>query len=282
MPLSHLFPTEFSPDGPGDDEVLLAARSLGVVGSAQGMLWRELSNPLVDVQRVDRVLRADPVIAARVLKVANSAFYRHAGQIGTIDKALLTLGFDGVRGISAAVGLARMGGRSLQGAALAAHSVAVASIAQDVAVTAGLSCAGEAFLAGLLHDIGLLVEWKLVAQRVAARQPPMPVDPMRHSRLGAVVLAAWQVPLEVSRAVVSHHELPAATALIDQTATCVRAAHVVCAANGMGLPDDGPAQPSSESHAVEFAAIGLDQETWPDFERRAVARAQQLRAEILA
>ena len=282
MPLDYLASPVILAEGPSDAQVLVAARSLGVVGSAQGMLWRELSDPLVDVRRVEQVLRADPVVAARVVKVANSAFYRHGGQIGTVEKALLILGSDAVRGITAAVALARMAGQTAHGAALAAHCAAVASVAQDLAATAGLRCGGEAFLAGLLHDIGLLVEWRLDAQLVAARQAIMTFDPLRHARFGTVVLVAWQVPAEVTRAVGSHHESPIESAPIEPVAVCVRIAHALCASNGMGLPNDGPAQPWFESQAAEFAAIGIAQDSWRDFEKKAVVRAQQLRDGMIA
>jgi HD-like signal output (HDOD) protein len=282
MPQRQLAATASAPDGPSDAQVLIAARSLGIVASAQATLWRELSDPNVEVRRIEQVLREDPVVAARVLKVANSAFYHHCGRIGTIEKALLILGFDGVRGITAAVGLARIAGRSAQGANLAAHSAAVASIARDAAAAAGLPCACEAFLAGLLHDLGLLVEWRLALQPPAAQQPPMAIGPTQHARFGALVLAAWQLPAEAVRAAAAHHEPPQDDAAIDPVTACVRAAHAVCAEHGMGLHDDGPLQQPSEAQQLDLAAIGIDPDRWRDFVPRAVARAQHLRSGMLA
>jgi HD-like signal output (HDOD) protein len=94
----------------------------------------------------------------RVLRVANSAFYGQPRKIGSIDRAVTVLGVEGVRVIAAAACLDHAlprapATRELSGA-LHRHSLYCGVSARIIARTIATEHAGEAFIAGLLHDIG--------------------------------------------------------------------------------------------------------------------------------
>ena len=102
----------------------------------------------------------DPALAARTLRVANSAFYGAAGRVGTLRDALRVVG---VRRIGAVVAASAVAGRFERPRCAGfdfdvfwSHSFATAIGAQAVAARVGLD-EGQAFTAGLLHDIGRLV-----------------------------------------------------------------------------------------------------------------------------
>ncbi len=109
------------------------------------------------------VLEGDPPLAARVLKVVNSAFYGRPRQVGSTAAAMRLLGVNAIRNVALAASLNRLfrGGRTVPGfdaGELWTHSVAVGTAARRIAERCGGVPPEEAMLAGLLHDIGLLVE----------------------------------------------------------------------------------------------------------------------------
>lgn len=105
----------------------------------------------------------DPALCSRILKVVNSAFYGLPGQIGSINRAIVLLGLNAVKNIAIATSLAKLfrGGSlcpQFSARDLWVHCTAVAAGAKLIADTSHLSLSDEAFLAGLLHDIGIMIE----------------------------------------------------------------------------------------------------------------------------
>lgn len=236
-----------------DGEILATSRALGGLAPGAASLWRELSNPDVDAGRLRAVLHQDPGIAARVLKVANSAFYGRGRQIASLEQAVLVLGLDGVRGIAAAASLDRASDQGGRGSALLAHSAAVAACAQSIAARGSLVGPSEAFLAGLLHDFGLLVEWKLAA---GAGGPG--AGAALHQRCAEVVLSHWQLPSTVVDAARLHHEAASGDAL----AACVRVAHAAAQAAGRIEPVAGEGYDLDEPDPHDLAQVGFDAAAW--------------------
>ena len=248
---------------PTDDEVLAAARALGGLARGSVALWRELSDPQVEAQRVARVLHADPGIAARVVKVANSAFYGRGRQVASIDRAIVVLGLDAVRGIAAAAGLDHVVPRGVAGTAFAAHCTVVATLARALARDAGGVAAADAFLAGLLHDFGLLVAWRLATTGQASAA----ADDRLHAHWGAMVLGAWQLPEAIVETVAQHHDADGGGRL----GACVRVAHDAALLHAGGLPVE-PAR-SLEAAAGDLAACDIEPQRWQDWVSGAGAAA---------
>jgi HD-like signal output (HDOD) protein len=143
-----------------DAEILQAAKALGVIGGGNQTAYRILAtlcDPALDARQIAEVIQRDPGIAARVLKVANSAFYGSSRQIGSLDRALMLLGLDGVRTIAAAACLDRGTPRDSHQApidprALTRHCVASAFAAESLSKRSGRAVPSVAFMAALLHD----------------------------------------------------------------------------------------------------------------------------------
>lgn len=103
----------------------------------------------------------DPALTARILKVVNSAFYGMPGRIGSVQRAILVLGMRGVKNLAIAASLGALFGdaaicEGFVARDLWVHSIAVAVAAQELARATKLAAPDEAFLAALVHDIGLL------------------------------------------------------------------------------------------------------------------------------
>lgn len=122
-----------------------------------------VESPNSTAQDLHKVIANDPALCSRILKVVNSAFYGLPGQIGSINRAIVLLGLNAVKNIAIAASLAKLfrGGSltpDFSAKDLWTHSVAVASGSKMIADHIKLGLADEAFLAGLIHDIGMIVE----------------------------------------------------------------------------------------------------------------------------
>src|SRR5689334_16682474 len=122
-----------------------------------------VEDPSSTAQDLHKIIANDPALCARVLKVVNSAFYGLPGQIGSINRAIVLLGLNAVKNIAIAASLAKLfrGGRlcpQFSARDLWTHSIAVAATVKLLADKLKLGLADEAFLAGLMHDIGIMVE----------------------------------------------------------------------------------------------------------------------------
>lgn len=170
------------------------------------------------------IVGQEPGLTARVLRVANSAYYGRPREIATLDRAIVVLGLDAVRGIAAAACLDRGLLRSPATAAVdmdavLRHSVTAAAAAESLGRLRHRTLAGEAFIAALLHDFGVVVQLHLavdpmVVRATELRTTPRAIHPAEereqvgtsHADCGAVVFEAWQLPAALVDAVRHHHE----------------------------------------------------------------------------
>lgn len=205
-----------------------AVRALGASagGTSAARLLALLYDPAVDIDRILQCLHSEPVLAARVLKVANAPYYGQSGRVGSVQRAVQLLGLTAIRGIAAASALDRLlpsrAGNPFDPLRFRRHSGAVACAAQGLARRAQRDIDGEAFLAGLLHDIGMLLLVKADAAAMA-RFPLAATDTdaasraaeevhfgLSHEAAGAVLIDAWALPAWLKEAVAQHHAAPQA------------------------------------------------------------------------
>lgn len=209
-------------------EIAAAAKALGAAGGSSGTakLLALLYDEDVDVDRVLRCLNTEPTLAARVLKVANSAYYKRAGTVGTVDRALQMLGLSAIRVIAAAGCMDRMPvpalGKGVDARAFRRHSLAVAAAAQALSQRARSGVDAEAFMAGLLHDIGHVMLARLRPEAVLAVADLPVIDSVAgllaetvligadHSNCAALLAEAWGLPGWLGAALRTHHAPPAA------------------------------------------------------------------------
>ncbi len=118
----------------------------------------------VDIDRVTRLVRHDPIVVARLLKIANSAHYGMQRTVASAHRAVDLLGPVTVTGIVLGMGLLRLPSPVESAAAgcfmrLVRHGMATARFAREIARRTGMSsdAAETAFTAGLVHDLGRLL-----------------------------------------------------------------------------------------------------------------------------
>lgn len=144
-----------------------------------------------------RLIEVDPALSTRVLRMVNSPYYGLDYRVVSARRAVVMLGFVTVRAlaVSGAASLL-MDGNSLTDDDFWPHAVSTAAAAAHISKLVGASH-GDAFTAGLLHDLG-----RAVVDLVDTDGG--------HAEAGAAALEHWRFPAELVEAVASHHDLSAA------------------------------------------------------------------------
>jgi putative nucleotidyltransferase with HDIG domain len=212
------------------------------------------------------LIERDQALTARLLRLANSAFFGQARKVSTIPRAVLLLGFSTVRNLALGVkvwdtlgtGVSR---KELE--ALWAHSVQVAALARTIARTQRQVNPDEAFTTGLLHDVGQLVlalrfkelYWDTVRKSTSTEhltgleQSTLGVE---HAEVGSWLLEAWNLPAVMVEAVRRHHDLEARTGLAGAIGAASRLVHRTNFQTGA----------VTEDAAGILDAVGLSKDQW--------------------
>jgi putative nucleotidyltransferase with HDIG domain len=207
------------------------------------------------VGQLTQVVLRDQSLTANILKLANSSFYGHARRVTTVTGAVVTLGFSAIKSLAISSHTARLLGGGLPGYGLQRgelwrHSISVAFTARRLAVEARLAPVEEAFVAGLLHDVGKTIlsshmedafdEVTRIAQerRIAFHEVECELLGFDHAELGAQIASSWFFPQELEEAIRFHH-VPAGATIKPALSHCVHLADSACMMLGVGLASDG-------------------------------------------
>ncbi len=194
-------------------------RTLPAIPRAYAELGEVMAREEATAAEVAAAAMRDSAIAAKILHVANSSFFRLARPVRRIEQAVVHLGFNAIRSLAlSAEVFSRWPCISLEGFEsdrIQAHAQAVATGAYVLA--AGQPWADDAMLAGLLHDIGYWVllqespQEMVEVQRMARSEGiSLPAAECRafgasHAELGAYLLGLWGLPFPIIDAIAHHH-----------------------------------------------------------------------------
>lgn len=192
-----------------------------------------VEDPRSTAQDLHEVISQDPALCSRILKVVNSSFYGLPGQIGSINRAIVMLGLNAVKNIAIAASLVKLfrGGDLIAGLSakmLWDHSGQCAAACKVINDTLRLGLGDEAYLAGLVHDLGIIVEMQFdrgklieVLQQVGLDGDGIPANDMLaiessifgadHQDFGAALCERWKFPKTFAQVTGYHHcplELP--------------------------------------------------------------------------
>src|SRR5277367_1744280 len=170
-----------------------------------------VEDPKSTASQLHKIVGHDPALVTRILKVVNSAFYGLPGQIGSVERAIVLLGLNAVKNIAVAASL----GQLFRGVKLCdeftakdlwTHCIAVAVTARELAKQLKMPIGDEAFLAGMIHDIGLLINLQLEPEKLTAVcerikggssdfcAAEREIIGMDHQQLGQALAELWKFP----------------------------------------------------------------------------------------
>lgn len=227
-------------------------------------------DPNATAQDIHSVLNQDQAMTARVLRLANSAYYGYARRIATITDAVVLLGFTTIRSIVMAAAVSELLNKRIEGYALEEgelwrHSQACAITARFLARRCKFAQVDLAYTAGLLHDIGKVIlnrymkdAYHEVVELVSTQEMPFmqaeeQVLGCNHALIGARVAEKWSLPGHLVEAIQLHH-YPDLAQTNEKLTAIVHIADAICLSMGIGVGVDGLLYPVS-AHAVKILGI---------------------------
>lgn len=232
-----------------------------------------LRNPGTGNDEIIGVLRRDPAMVARILRVANSAAFARVEPIGSIEEAVLAVGFSEIHRVVGTVAAFQLADQPMRlhgisGARFRENALLTACLMKYFGQAAGLD-AQAFYTAGMLRTLGIIV-----LEREVMRHPRV-VPPFKSSgepdlmswqrkywgidssAITARILRHWNMPGEIAAAVechLIHSDYPAREASLLRLAACVAAREGFgISGESLGLEDRARAQGDLPLEAFEMA-----------------------------
>jgi putative nucleotidyltransferase with HDIG domain len=221
--------------------------SLPTVPDTLRKLSRIMEKPNVSLTEVASFVQSDPALTFRILKMVNSAVYGFPGRIASVSHAIMLLGLNVVKGLLLGVSVFELMQKAMTG--LYEHSMGCAAAARIIAQKKGLREPEEAYVAGLIHDIGKVVmaleftkayEGALALaekEHIAIMQAEKKFFADNHAALGGVLSEKWRFPKKLTEAILYHHQ-PRSAALFPLETAIVHLADILTKARGLGFWGD--------------------------------------------
>ena len=167
----------------------------------------------------------DPSISAKVLRLLNSPFIGLTQRINSLEKAVIYLGVDTIKNLAISASVLEAFSQTRMEGGLNMprfwwHSFMTATLARRLAVESGYQSPDEAFLAGLLHDIGRLLlaanfpkEYSRILQQSEAGPDLTMLEQqvlgVTHAEVGAWLVRKWKLHSFLADSILYHHQKPA-------------------------------------------------------------------------
>lgn len=250
---------------PTPEEIVRHTADLPALPEAAMRVMHQADDPNASASGIARTLSHDTALSARVLRLANSAFFGLERRVANLTEAVVVLGLRHVRNLSLVAATYPWLNRSLAGYGLGPkqmwnHAFGTALGAKLIAQRKRSADPEVAFTAGLLHDIGKAVlsmwlEDRLPALLTYAARKDLTFDEAErelfgfdHAEVGALLGERWNLP-GVIVTVIRHHHHPDTCDPHEPLADCVHVGNYLAMSLGFGLGGDGL------RYQVSFAAL---------------------------
>lgn len=233
-----------------------------------------VSDPNSNVNSLKEAIQNDQALASKILKIANSALYARSRQVGTLTEAIVMLGFNTIKSLAITTATRNLYLKSskvlgLKDKLLWEHSVVAGVACRLIAKFKDPGIKEEAFLWGLLHDIGKLVilqrlpgEFDQIVQTVYNEgrefvEVEKEVLGFTHEKVGSLLVHKWNLSERFENAILHHHDFAGLTQPVDEWIHYIALANKICKKLGYGFIrlDDLDLKEDSSARFLE-----LDQE----------------------
>jgi HD-like signal output (HDOD) protein len=201
-----------------------------------------------NVHRIVELISYDKSLAAQCLRMANSPLLRGRVEVESVKAAVLTLGLRRVRDVVYSCSLPGLFARAKHGMApdtFWRHALGTALVCQRFAQRIGVRDVEKLYLAGLLHDIGILVNSLLFQKEFthvleSARMSEAPLHEAElnmlgftHCESGRILADIWKLPPDISNAIEFHHHISPDDEHVEMT-SLVHLCDLLCRVRGLG------------------------------------------------
>lgn len=231
---------------------LLAIRDLPTFPTTALEVMRLASDSDSSAVELAKIISRDPPLATKILRVANSPYYGFQKKISTIEWAIVALGFETLRETILSLTLIDLFKGSIMKdfdpRKFWKHAVDTASAARTIAREVKYRIPGEAYAAGLLHDVGTLVLYRYFdedfeeinrlvnEENMHLSQAEVVVTGTTHADIGAWLASRWSFPSYLVEAIQFHHA-PAFAEVNPELTAIVHAASQIASFSGYSCAD---------------------------------------------
>ncbi len=270
--------------------IIMTTRDLPAMPQVASKVLELSSDPNTSAEQLQQIISDDPAMTGRILKIANSAMYSCSRKVKTLTEAIVMLGFNSIRSLvvtSAARNLynTRKVTTGLKERLLWEHSVGAAFACRLLVQERIPNLAEEAFLAGLMHDIGKLVlnlrvpeQFDEIVQLVyndnrSFHLTEKEILGFDHAEVGARLVNKWNLSPVLEDAILNHHN-PEAMTIDNPLLLYLDLGNKVCHKMGVGFVEE----PDLDlSNCMTNQILGLSPET---FDNVAVRLQETLEEEM--
>jgi putative nucleotidyltransferase with HDIG domain len=237
------------------EEIFLQIRNIKNLPTLPGVAGRILevtSDGESGAKELAGIIANDQSMSAKVLNLANSAFYGFSRQITTIPQAVVVLGFDAVRGLALGVSVYETlpvptNVDSFDREAFWIHSIGCGTAAKIIANALNYRDTGTFFVAGLLHDLGKVVldtyfsdQYQRVVHHLVTEggesvSTEEEIIKVNHAEVGGWLAFRWRFPDILVNAIEHHHDPDSADEAFIKETSIVYLADVLTRRAGIGL-----------------------------------------------
>jgi putative nucleotidyltransferase with HDIG domain len=236
-----------------------------------------MDNPKSSAADVTEIISHDPSLTAKLLKVANSAYYGFPAKISDLKHAVALLGFNLVKSLAISIGVIKNFPRGNQSAYFSAsglwlHSLVVAAVMQDMGRRFYPRDENHdyLFIIGLLHDLGKVVldqffpelfnevlEKANAGEHIKLHQVEREIIGIDHCEVSAMLLTRWKFPQKIVQPIAGHHRQEVLKGESPKDVILLRIANVI--AQEFGLGKDGNSMPNP-LRPGDLESVGADDE----------------------
>ena len=246
-----------------------------------------MANPMSGFKEVAEVIETDQAIAAKILQVANSAYYGLSGMVSSIHQATVVLGHNTLEQLITMVSATGLLGSNLKGYRMGSgtlwkHSLAVALCSRLIAKDRSPAMENDAFSVGLIHDAGKLALDRYILERktkvdqalktgITFLEVEKQVLGFDHTELASDLCTKWKLPEDHVSAIRFHHDPGASGG--NQLAYIVHTANYIAQQCGIGSSMDADLY-ELDPGAMEF--LSLDEEDLTKYNEATIEAVNQI------
>ncbi len=236
-------------DRPDLDRICGRIYEISTLPQVAAQVMEVAANPRSGALELKEAMEMDAALSSRVLRCVNSSAYATSERITSLQHAVAFLGFKEVRNLAMTASVSKLftgdaGIGTYQRGALWRHLVSVGICGRLIALRLKEVEPEEVFLAGLLHDIGIVLEdqylndhfiqvMESLADDRSLSEVESEIIGFDHARLGGKLAEAWRFPRPATDAILHHHDSTRHRGASAAVVQCVEVANYACSVKGI-------------------------------------------------
>lgn len=221
-----------------------------------------INHPRSSLADVGHVISEDQGLTVRLLKLANSPLFGYHAKIDSITKALTLIGTQQLRDLALAVSVigsfGSVSNKLFDMKSFWRHNIVCGILSRAIATCRREVNQERFFVAGMLHDVGLLVMCSaapdLINQALTEKRESgglyYQIERQKfgfgHGDVGSALLTKWKIPANISQPIEFHHQ-PTAAGAYSMEASTIHLADIICHTMGLGHAEDWLVPPLDET-----------------------------------